>query len=1051
MNPLTSFGEMIGTIMPGQLSARLALTSIEMAALAGIVWGVLKISRVRSARTHAVLWSLVLAKGILGVFWGSPLQLVSLRVPPLPVVAEVAGGGLSEEQRAKQAMDLQLALSEAERSFKEAGRISPERSVAEKISGSGTPSREESSRVTVPAAWIKRLSASDWTVGLWLAGVFWMLFLTGMDFLRARRLRRGSGEPSADLQALFVGEAERYGIARLPRLLVTDRIESPALIGLLRPAVVVPTWILEDKDSRRLRWVLDHELMHVKMKDPIGLLIRRLAQILLWFHPVTWWAGRRWEEATELACDRALVERETEARDYAESLYHLLEGLVSRSTRTRLSSGLYATKTQVGKRIAVLLSNRVRCPARLSKPTLAGLIAIVLISLSIGIGFSLNASERVPPSADQNSESAISNAGSEKELQEKIDKVKSQLRNLEVSMEAYCIDNNTYPGTLTSLTTPIAYTRRIPEDPFALLEPGATVRLNVDTPDFHPIVYSVGPDGVDQKGEVVYNPEKGIKSEGDIIRRLEQKYLSFDDESLKKQIYTEEATVEDLKGILGAWYAENRGALPKSLDVLTTPVAYVDRIPEDLFASGHAVAYRLDDNGEIATIYSFGPDGDDDGGKKELVGRYGKGDLPDGDIFVEVRLSELRRKFPEEPLTDENILDHVPDDYSYQRAYLAELLKIKAQEGRDNAMIHYVVAGWMYPGVHPDNYLWNLFNKTLESGWSPALKEIRKGASVDYAIGIGNTHGLATPVPNYLAGQTACNVLCIEGRRLESQGRFADAMDNYLVALTMGRDYGATGSALDGHLISANIQDIALNQIRRLVSDGVLDSKTLKSTLSRLKEIEKTTSPIADGFRVQGDMLQTEIEKMRSNPPKSTDWIEKGQGYDPSADPQAWSKEVDRMLSDRKEAWDFLMNYVETPAWELDQQDFKQELETKQKNYHYIVRIAIPNVVTAKTRFLVTQSGRLETELATALAIYKAEQGRYPESLEGLLPGPIGEKLPVDPFSGKNYLYRCASGGDAYQLWSQGPDGRDNMASVAYDATNGTFSDGDLVHQAFGN
>jgi hypothetical protein len=104
-----------------------------------------------------------------------------------------------------------------------------------------------------------------------------------------------------------------------------------------------------------------------------------------------------------------------------------------------------------------------------------------------------------------------------------------------------------------------------------------------------------------------------------------------------------------------------------------------------------------------------------------------------------------------------------------------------------------------------------------------------------------------------------------------------------------------------------------------------------------------------------------------------------------------------------------------------------------------------------KTRFLVTQSGRLKTELAAALAIYKLEHKRYPESLKDLATGPIGKKLPVDPFSGKNYLYRCASGGDAYQIWSQGPDGRDNMASVAYDPTNGTFSDGDIVHQAFGN
>jgi hypothetical protein len=71
--------------------------------------------------------------------------------------------------------------------------------------------------------------------------------------------------------------------------------------------------------------------------------------------------------------------------------------------------------------------------------------------------------------------------------------------------------------------------------------------------------------------------------------------------------------------------------------------------------------------------------------------------------------------------------------------------------------------------------------------------------------------------------------------------------------------------------------------------------------------------------------------------------------------------------------------------------------------------------------------------------------------LEDLVPIPIGEKLPVDPFSGKDYLYRCEPGGEGYQLWSVGPDEKSDEASVAYDPTNGTLSDGDLVQQAFGN
>ena len=43
--------------------------------------------------------------------------------------------------------------------------------------------------------------------------------------------------------------------------------------------------------------------------------------------------------------------------------------------------------------------------------------------------------------------------------------------------------------------------------------------------------------------------------------------------------------------------------------------------------------------------------------------------------------------------------------------------------------------------------------------------------------------------------------------------------------------------------------------------------------------------------------------------------------------------------------------------------------------------------------------------LALALKIYKIERGAYPESLQDLVPGIIAE-LPLDPFTGKSYVYK---------------------------------------------
>lgn len=56
------------------------------------------------------------------------------------------------------------------------------------------------------------------------------------------------------------------------------------------------------------------------------------------------------------------------------------------------------------------------------------------------------------------------------------------------------------------------------------------------------------------------------------------------------------------------------------------------------------------------------------------------------------------------------------------------------------------------------------------------------------------------------------------------------------------------------------------------------------------------------------------------------------------------------------------------------------------------------------------------TRLAAALAVYRAEQGEYPETLEQLVPAVI-PKLPVDLYSGKSFLYERKDDG-GYLLYS---------------------------------
>ena len=120
--------------------------------------------------------------------------------------------------------------------------------------------------------------------------------------------------------------------------------------------------------------------------------MRELAEILFFFHPATWWAGRNMEEAMEIACDRAAVTTEADAADYADRLYQIL-ARVRRQRPVSTAGGLFATRTQIGRRIAALLQDAMHLRPRLSVLSTLSLVLLTGIAMSVGGEFSVG---RVP-------------------------------------------------------------------------------------------------------------------------------------------------------------------------------------------------------------------------------------------------------------------------------------------------------------------------------------------------------------------------------------------------------------------------------------------------------------------------------------------------------------------------------------------------------------------------------------------------------------------------------------------------------------------------------
>jgi beta-lactamase regulating signal transducer with metallopeptidase domain len=144
-------------------------------------------------------------------------------------------------------------------------------------------------------------------------------------------------------------------------------------------------------DDAQLEWTLRHELRHATARDTLGIALRDASLIVFWFHPLVWFAANRWEAATELACDRDVVTNDDDAVDYADALYRTLLN-VRRQRRLAFASGLFATRSKIGARIAALIERPL--PRKGGRVAAFAAVIVAAAVIAIGGGFAKNGRHR---------------------------------------------------------------------------------------------------------------------------------------------------------------------------------------------------------------------------------------------------------------------------------------------------------------------------------------------------------------------------------------------------------------------------------------------------------------------------------------------------------------------------------------------------------------------------------------------------------------------------------------------------------------------------------
>lgn len=140
----------------------------------------------------------------------------------------------------------------------------------------------------------------------YLAGAAAFLLYLGVSYALFRRtVRRWKRDVSrADYAFLLCDTARELGVKE-PQMLICEAITTPAVTGFFRPTLLLPH---ERYDLNDLRYILRHELCHLKRHDMLLKFVLLLANTMHWFDPMVYLMLRQADEDIELACDSAATD-----------------------------------------------------------------------------------------------------------------------------------------------------------------------------------------------------------------------------------------------------------------------------------------------------------------------------------------------------------------------------------------------------------------------------------------------------------------------------------------------------------------------------------------------------------------------------------------------------------------------------------------------------------------------------------------------------------------------------------------------------------------------
>ena len=191
--------------------------------------------------------------------------------------------------------------------------------------------RGEAITAKSPIAW-KEMFVGWLEVGLpymvvgWFVGVFGLSVWHLGGWAQLQRLKRQMIKPvSKELGNKLRQLAGKFKIYYPVKVVQSAIVNTPAVIGWLKPVILLPASALTGLTAQQLEAILAHELAHIKRCDYLVNLLQTAVEILGFYHPAVWWVSHKIRIERENCCDDMAVSVVAGRASYARALTSMEE------------------------------------------------------------------------------------------------------------------------------------------------------------------------------------------------------------------------------------------------------------------------------------------------------------------------------------------------------------------------------------------------------------------------------------------------------------------------------------------------------------------------------------------------------------------------------------------------------------------------------------------------------------------------------------------------------------------------------------------------------